>query len=265
MYLRLPHLWFECLDRAGILETIAADVASLTKYWSEQDFKKNPQLKKAAAFWKSFDVQQELPIPLLLHGDSASMLVVSIRCVISEKAVKNSELLLACLPKEATTDSTWKPIWDAIATSLTALANRCHPDPSRPLRRAIVMTIAGDLEFTLQNSGGLPRIPTTYARSARQTICMTRTRRLHLSTILDKVQLGGLCHAPPPNNGHQLFAVPAVNCWSLKLDLLRMVDLGCSASCQDTDFAVINDEMTNGWRALQRMPLKPAGLKSICS
>ena len=136
-----------------MLESITANVADLDKYWAEQDFKKNPQLKMAATFRTSFDVQIELPIPLLLHGDHASfsetdsMLVVSMRCIISDKAVKNSELLLACLPKEATTGSTWKPIWDAITASLTALANGRHPDRSRPLRRAIVMAVAGDVEF----------------------------------------------------------------------------------------------------------------------
>ena len=53
-------------------ESITANVADLDKYWSEQDFKKNLQLKMAATFWTSFDVQNELPIPLLLHGDHAS-------------------------------------------------------------------------------------------------------------------------------------------------------------------------------------------------
>ena len=183
-----------------MLESITANVADLDKYWSEQDFKKNPQLKMAATFWTSFDVQNELPIPLLLHGDHASfsetdsMLVVSMRCVISDKAVKNSELLLACLPKEATTGSTWKPIWDAITASLTALANGRHPHRSRPLRRAIVMAVAGDLNFSLQNLGGLPRVPTTPALFARQTTFLTRTRKLHLSTTLDQLQLGELCH-----------------------------------------------------------------------
>lgn len=221
-----------------MLESITANVADLDKYWSEQDFKKNPQLKMAATFWTSFDVQNELPIPLLLHGDHASfsetdsMLVVSMRCVISDKAVKNSELLLACLPKEATTGSTWKPIWDAITASLTALANGRHPDRSRPLRRAIVMAVAGDLEFFAAEFGW-PTASSNYpCPFCKADNFFNEDKKVAPFNDFRPTAAWRALPRTPPNNGHQLLSVPAVNCWSLKLDLLHMVDLGCSVSCQ---------------------------------
>ncbi|CAE7557610.1 unnamed protein product [Symbiodinium natans] len=151
---RLPHLWIESLDKGGVLESITASTSALKQYWSEVNFK-SPQMKDP--FWKTFSVQKELPIPLLIHGDHASfsetdsMLVVSIRCLISDRSIKSSELLLACLPKDANAGS-WTALWKELAASLSVLAAGKHPD-GKPLRRCVLMAVAGDLEFFAQEFG----------------------------------------------------------------------------------------------------------------
>ena len=118
--LLLPHHWIECLEQNGLLETLTASPQELKDFWQQQDFKKNPQLLKSKEYWDSFDVLEDLPIPFLLHGDHCSfsetdsLYVVSIRCLLTERSIKTSELLVGCLPKEANAD-TWPALWNAQA------------------------------------------------------------------------------------------------------------------------------------------------------
>ena len=194
-----------------MLESITANVADLDKYWSEQDFKKNPQLKMAATFWTSFDVQNELPIPLLLHGDHASfsetdsMLVVSMRCVISDKA--------ACLPKEATTGSTWKPIYLG--------CHNCQPDCTgkRPPPGSESAAEAGNRYGGCRRFGIFRcRIWVAY-REFQLPLPFLQGRQLFnedkkVAPFNDFRPTAAWRALPrtPPNNGHQLLSVPAVNC-----------------------------------------------------
>ena len=103
------------------------------QFWKFQDFNKNPQLTHDPEFWDGLDFEKEVPIPLLLHGDSASysetdsVMVVSIRCLLSQNSIQTSQLLVGCLPKQAAADS-WGPLWKSIAKSLKALALGHDPD-----------------------------------------------------------------------------------------------------------------------------------------
>ena len=45
----------------------------------------------------------------------------------------------------------------------------------------------------------------------------------------------------PPENDHALFSVPGINCWTLKLDLLHLCDLGTAAHLYGN---VVNDLVT---------------------
>ena len=134
-----------------MLEELTAPRDQILKFWKLQNFKKNPQFSKELEFWDGLDLKAEVPIPLLLHGDSASysetdsVMVVSIRCLLSKRSIQTSHLLVGCLPKQANADS-WGPLWRSIAESLAALALGHHPELDGPLRKCIVASISGDLE-----------------------------------------------------------------------------------------------------------------------
>ena len=79
------HLLFSGIPRHGLLEELTAPKEEILQFWKFQEFKKNPQLTHDPEFWDGLDFEKEVPIPLLLHGDSASycetdsVMVVSIR------------------------------------------------------------------------------------------------------------------------------------------------------------------------------------------
>lgn len=84
-----------------MLEAMTADTEALHRFWKEQE-----RLGQLPAFFSSFDWETELPIPFNLHGDAApyteidSLKVVSMRCPLSCRAVEQSQLCLAVLPKQ---------------------------------------------------------------------------------------------------------------------------------------------------------------------
>ena len=148
------------MERNGLLEQMTCSQECLDDFWSQQNWKSNPQLQmleallgqpeKNLACKKMFffgivsfcSVTLHMPslhcnpgggyrpIPWLLHGDGApfsevdSLMVLSMRCAISHHSIKVSQLLLAALPKTASTKSSLKTIWEAIAGSFKKLADK---------------------------------------------------------------------------------------------------------------------------------------------
>ena len=86
------------------------------------------------------------------------MMVVGIRCILSNMSSKTSHLLLGYLPEQCNAES-WPPLWHAIAESLTCLALRQTPE-KKSIRRAIVVSIYGDLGWdgSCNSSGGEARV-----------------------------------------------------------------------------------------------------------
>ena len=74
------------------------------------------------------------------------------RCVVSSVSIQYSEFVLACLPKSARADSSWQPIWEAIAESFKHLASGKLADGT-PVRKGVLFVIAGDLEWYSQEFG----------------------------------------------------------------------------------------------------------------
>ena len=59
-------------------------------------------------------------------------------------AIKQSQLLLTCLPKSAGTASSMKPIWEAIAGSFKKMAEA---------GKGVLFVVAGDLEWFSSDFG----------------------------------------------------------------------------------------------------------------
>ena len=97
-------------------------------------------LSKREQFWKDFEesgAMQDRPellearaanmLPLILHTDGApytdtgSLLQLSMRSLLGEGPVTETQFLLAGLPKACTTTATWHPVYEAVVRSLECL------------------------------------------------------------------------------------------------------------------------------------------------
>ena len=152
-----------------------------------------------------------------------SLLVVSMRCAISGVAIKQSQLLLTCLPKSAGTASSMKPIWEAIAGSFKKMAEA---------GKGVLLVVAGDLEWFSSDFGwptAMSNNPCPYClcdnyfEEEKSVRPFTDFRK----DATWKSTLGSVS-APPPVS-HPLFGVPGTSFWSMKLDLLHLVDLGVAS------------------------------------
>ena len=111
-WLLLPHMWVQSLQEGNLLGALTCQEADLKTFWKSQ--RTNPQM--TPQMWKKLDFSGEgtLPIPYAVHGDSApftetdSLTVVSFRCLLSQRSVGQSQLLLAAIPKAAGTKEGWR-------------------------------------------------------------------------------------------------------------------------------------------------------------
>ena len=151
-------------------------------------------------------------------------MVLSMRCAISHHSIKVSQLLLAALPKTASTKSSLKPIWEAIAGSFKKLADK---------KKGVLFVLAGDLEYFSSEFGwptAMSNYPCPFCR-ADNFFDMTKTK--HPFTDFRKNALWKTTlrswDDTPPNEAHPLYKVPGVSFWTLKMDLLHLVDLGVAS------------------------------------
>jgi hypothetical protein len=92
------------------------------------------------SFWKAFRASGALAarpnleeacrqrmLPLVLHTDGAaysdngSLLQLSMRCMLSQGSISQTQFLLAAIPKSCSVEDTWAPVYDAIVSSLQSL------------------------------------------------------------------------------------------------------------------------------------------------
>ena len=147
-------------------------------------------------------------MPWLLHGDGApfseidSVTVISMRCAISGVTIKLSQLLLTCLPKTATTSSSMKPLWEAIAGSFKKMAHEGS---------GVLFVVAGDLEWFSAEFGwptAMSNFPCPFCK-ADNLFDMGATKHPFTDFRKEatwKSTLKGV-HSPPPLP-HALFTVP---------------------------------------------------------
>ena len=122
----LPHDWVSCMDgMAGkhLLHELL-NISDCKAFWNMQDFANNPQIVQAAEYFKSVKHAPESNVPLLLHGDGVphtttdSLLVISMRSLLSKRSVKDSQLLLVCLPKGCLVENSLVEVWQVLVWSL---------------------------------------------------------------------------------------------------------------------------------------------------
>ena len=162
------------------------------------------------------------------------------RCAISGVAIKQSQLLLTCLPKSAGTASSMKPIWEAIAGSFKKMAEA---------GKGVLFVVAGDLEWFSSDFGwptAMSNNPCPYClcdnyfEEEKSVRPFTDFRKdATWKSTLRSVS------APPPAS-HPLFGVPGSSFWSMKLDLLHLVDLGVASHIHGNLLATIVKSLPMG-------------------
>ena len=168
------------------------------------------------------------------------MMCLSMRCAISGVAIKLSQLALACLPKTAATDGSMKPLWTAIAESFRRLAEE---------GRGVLFVLAGDLEY-FSSEFGWPTAMSNHAcpycvcdnffeAEASKHPFTDFRKEASWKTALKKA-------ADPPPSPHPLWKVPGVSFWTMKLDLLHLVDLGVACHIYGNLLAALVEKIPMG-------------------
>jgi hypothetical protein len=126
----LPHQWLAALDKNDLLETLWG-TDQLQSFWEGQSVESNPKFR-ANQVCKGM-------IPIMLHADGGqftkrdSLMVMSMRCILTKVSVADSMLLLAAIPKKARCQmskegcDTWDNIWEVLVWSFTAMFHGTWP------------------------------------------------------------------------------------------------------------------------------------------
>ena len=117
------------------------------------------------------------------------MMVVSIRCLLSQRSTQTSQLSVGCLSKQAAADS-WGPLWKSTAKSLKALALGHDPDLKQHSENAYSCPSVVTWNGLPKNSIGQPQPPISGAHIATATISMMKASTMLPTTIFAPVPSG---------------------------------------------------------------------------
>ena len=260
-----PHSWVLALEQGGLLQELTCNDKDLKIFWESQE--DSPQMSRK--LWSGLD-WNHLPIPYVLHGDGApftevdSLQVISFRCLLTKRAISESQLMIAAWPKQSATPATGKVIMEWLAWSFGCLFEGQTPKKDkdgraieegrgRKMRKGIVWAITGDLEWFASEFG--------FPYSASNLLCGwcladqkkegtvrpftdCRKEAKWRSSILTPKELD------KKFGGHPLFQVPSVSTLTIKLDVLHVLDLGVAAYLHGSALASIMEELGGSSRNL---------------
>eukprot|EP00959_Pyramimonas_sp_CCMP1952_P106802 2232820-Pyramimonas_sp.AAC.1 len=178
-----------------------------------------------------------------------SVTVISMRGILSNLSASQSQLALVALPKGCQAGSnTWAAIWHVLAWSLSALADGKHPSKQpngedwpmghprrllagKKISAAVVSVIAGDIEWFCQEFQfpyAMSNYPCAYCMCDNKTPpgpCPFNDFRKDAPWKSRYLSHHDLFNTYK----HALFdMVPGVNVYTVKLDILHVMDLGVS-------------------------------------
>jgi hypothetical protein len=241
----LPHEWLSSVSAADC-ENILVDRMTVKDFWRNSD-EQQPKLQnhpmKLVRSWHSTF------IPFMLHGDAAefqerdSLMIISMRSILTSLPISASQLLIAALPKSCATKATWHQIWTVVKWSFTALFEGRHPlrdhegndfpegstrkaNAGKPLTadgmRGVLFCLAGDMQFFSDEIG--------FAHSAANAKCSfcqgnntthpwndLRSNAKWRTTLRDSHEIQ-----------HPVMEIPGVTIQTFTLDVLHVIDLGVS-------------------------------------
>lgn len=255
-HMLLPHDWLASLDRAGCLQSHWG-TDRVAAFWRAQKAN-NPKLfQNPVTEVKDFD---KVFIPLLLHGDGArygertSVMVYTVRSILSLLSVNDSQLLLAAVPKRCRAtgaSDTWDAIWRHLVWSFQAAFEGRHPQltfdgqpfaqgslrqelagkslcPNTGLR-GIIWVISGDMEH-LANELKCPH-PSSNQPCGK---CRANVTTLPFSDFRPAAKWKATRPSPlesraSPPSAHIIMTVPGVVAQTFEFDGLHVLELGVTS------------------------------------
>ena len=270
----LPHEWLAALD--AYPEVLGAD--GLMSFWSQHSLD-DPKLQMNPMMGEEHWMEKFIPIQL--HGDGVlfqktdSLLVISMRSLLTRLPVPHSSLLLACLTKSVrvknrTTDS-WKGLWEVLVWSFRAAFAGVWPteapngepwrpeDPQaaragQPLSsrgyRLFIYALTGDNDF-FANEFGLNH--TSSNRPCFKCGCNTSTvpwNDFRPQAAWKQTVFAAEENRRNPPTSHIVLSIPGVRAETVALDVMHTVDLGVTCHAVGSlFFELIYDRLLPGSRS----------------
>ena len=265
----LPHLWVLCAQENELLHSITCTNEELAVFWKSQ--MKSPQMTQELKRMIEASEPSQLPIPHVLHGDGApftevdSVQVLSFRCLLARRSVSECQLLITAVPKLAMAQATFKQVMASVAWSWKALFDGVCPKKDwqgkpielhkgRRLRRGVLWSITGDLEWFCQEFGfpwASSNLLCPYCeadqmkKGSKHSFTDFRPAASWRKTVFSKEDL----KAKFAN--HPLWKAPGVSILSVRLDWLHTVDLGVAAYLHGSLLYSIMEELPGTSRFLE--------------
>ena len=263
----LPHQWVLALQAGDMLEDLTCTPEDLYCFWRAQE--RNPQMSKKML--KSLDWKNPslLPVPWCLHGDSApfteadSLIVVSMRCLLTKRAIGESQLLVYALPKAASTKEAIQSLNETLAWSFSCLAQGVAPKKDKDgkpmekqkgkrFKRGLLYAITGDLEYFAWEFG-FPYPASNYLcpycladqflEETARPFTDFRQDAAWRTSILNEREL------EEKYGSHPLLRMTEVKVSTIKLDVLHMLDLGVASYMHGSILVEIMNQLGGRSRA----------------
>ena len=254
----LPHQWLAALDDAGLLDTLWS-TRMLAEFWKTQKYSSKLQANPDC----------EGMIPLMLHADGGafakrdSLMVMSMRCILSSASVADSMLLLAAIPKKARWKNeaadTFDNIWKVLVWSFTAMFQGKWPTHSwdgsliaecgghdltpKSRLKAVIWTLSGDMEYFASELG-----ISKYSSNSPCSWCACDRDGTPFNDFRPTAAWKSTRVIPAmskENNPcrHPVMRIPGVIFESVYIDTLHVLDLGVSLHCAANLFVDIVHEL----------------------
>lgn len=289
----LPHDWIHALLQKGV----ASELLGFSRkdlFWDKFEMRNNPQIEESKEFFETIRPRSEIIVPLLVHGDGAphtevdSLVVFSMRSILTDYAVSMSQFLLWAMPKSAMHPSSLQKVWELMCWSFNALAEGVHPvadasgrlyadipnrSPDEEMRhklagqnigggslkvRCIIMVISGDIEWFCSQFNfpyAMSNTPCPYCKCDNNKTNSTMPFTDFRKNAAWKTAICTSAELKAKFGAHPLMKVLGVNVYTIKLDTLHLVDLGVAAHCYGNVLFSILDDHLEGSRpiALQQL------------
>ena len=250
----LPHDWL-CSMPVDVLAKLWG-LDQVDEFWSKHDISNDPSCRKISDVLSSKKL-----VPLLLHGDGGqfqregSLMVISMRSLVTSSPVAHSQMLLIAMPKicvnKSSDDSldTMKSVWRILAWSFNALQEGKHPKhnydgtqfdksdwrhavkgtPLLDNHGATLFVISGDLEY-YQNELKLP------GHSSNQCCkdCAANKSDVPHNDYRATAKWRATVKTPAENEAHPpsshiLLRIAGVTAEMIQYDTLHVIEEGCSS------------------------------------